>query len=79
MFLPSEGIYHAALQESPDLIEQGVANKVLLATPTTLIALLQASTAAGARRDWQKTPSGSAIRGACCTNGWPPCSITSES
>jgi DNA recombination protein RmuC len=23
MFLPSEGIYHAALQESPDLIEQG--------------------------------------------------------
>jgi DNA recombination protein RmuC len=42
MFLPSEGIYHAALQESPDLIEQGVANKVLLATPTTLIALLQA-------------------------------------
>jgi DNA recombination protein RmuC len=42
MFLPSEGIYHAALQESPDLIEQGVGNKVLIATPTTLIALLQA-------------------------------------
>ena len=42
MFLPSEGIYHAALQESPDLIEHGVGSKVLIATPTTLIALLQA-------------------------------------
>jgi len=79
MFLPSEGIYHAALQESPDLIEQGVANKVLVATPTTLIALLQAVHTLAPGETGRKTPSGSAIRGACCTNGWPPCSITSES
>lgn len=42
MFLPSEGIFYAALEKDPGLIESGVAEKVLLATPTTLIALLRA-------------------------------------
>jgi len=42
MFLPSEAMYSAALQESPSLLEEGVGKKVLIATPTTLIALLQA-------------------------------------
>lgn len=41
LFMPSESILSAALESQPALLEQAAAKKVVLATPTTLIALLR--------------------------------------
>ena len=42
MYLPGESFFSAALEHDPKLIEDGSLKKVILATPTTFIALLKA-------------------------------------
>jgi DNA recombination protein RmuC len=42
MFIPGENFYAAAIERDPQLFEDAIESKVLIVTPTTLIALAKA-------------------------------------
>ena len=71
MFIPGEHFLTAALEQDPKLWDYAFDKKVLLATPTNLIAIARPSRRCGGRRGWRRKRARSASLARSCTSASP--------